>query len=169
MEKIIHVCHFKRNVNDKMELGIRIGEGGTIIDLSGKVVNEVYHSFSCFEEGSFVIFEEEGFVTNVPIQEKDCVMSEEDKTFANKVKYEGFPEIVLRNAEIMKEGKIFSEAEINTANIMINQGHQKSSEKLPTPKFLTRPKVEVYSKDECVFQYCPNPEICKKKGCQCKR
>ena len=27
----------------------------------------------------------------------------------------------------------------------------------------------VFRKEECVFQYCPTPEICKENGCQCKK
>lgn len=29
--------------------------------------------------------------------------------------------------------------------------------------------VHVFRKEECVFQYCPTPEICKENGCQCKK
>lgn len=28
-------------------------------------------------------------------------------------------------------------------------------------------KVEVFSQQECIFVYCPTPEICKEHGCQC--
>ena len=31
------------------------------------------------------------------------------------------------------------------------------------------PKSTVFKKDECIYQYCPHPEICKKDGCQCKK
>ena len=30
------------------------------------------------------------------------------------------------------------------------------------------PESTVFKKDECVFQYCPHPEICKEHGCQSK-
>lgn len=29
--------------------------------------------------------------------------------------------------------------------------------------------VHVFRKEECIFQYCPTPEICKENGCQCKK
>ncbi len=29
---------------------------------------------------------------------------------------------------------------------------------------LQQPRVEVYSRPECVFQYCSNPEFCKSGG-----
>lgn len=31
------------------------------------------------------------------------------------------------------------------------------------------PAVEVYARDECIFNYCPNPETCKLEGCQSPR
>lgn len=31
------------------------------------------------------------------------------------------------------------------------------------------PKVKVFSKPECIFQYCPHPEVCRENGCQCKK
>lgn len=34
---------------------------------------------------------------------------------------------------------------------------------------IPEPKIEVFSKAECIFQYCPHPDICRDKGCQCKK
>lgn len=28
---------------------------------------------------------------------------------------------------------------------------------------------EVYSRPECIFNYCPHPEVCQKRGCQSLR
>ena len=52
---IIHVCYFQRKQGGKKEKGIMIGEGGSIIDLDGKKVKEVWDANSIFDEGSFVI------------------------------------------------------------------------------------------------------------------
>ena len=30
-------------------------------------------------------------------------------------------------------------------------------------------KSTVFKKDECVYQYCPHPDICEAHGCQCKQ
>lgn len=54
-EKIIHVCYFQREQGGKQEKGIMIGEGGSIIDLNGEKVKEVWNCNSAFDEGSFVI------------------------------------------------------------------------------------------------------------------
>lgn len=29
--------------------------------------------------------------------------------------------------------------------------------------------IEVYARDECIFNYCPNPEVCRAEGCQSPR
>lgn len=31
------------------------------------------------------------------------------------------------------------------------------------------PKVSTHSDPDCVFMYCPSPEVCKENGCQCKQ
>jgi len=28
-------------------------------------------------------------------------------------------------------------------------------------------KSNIYKKEECIYEYCPHPNICKKNGCQC--
>ena len=57
---IIFVCWFKRTADSKYERGICIGEGGSITDLTGKHVDNVYIINDVFSEGCFVI-------TNDPI------------------------------------------------------------------------------------------------------
>lgn len=54
-EKIIHVCYFQREQGGKQEKAVMIGEGGSIIDLNGEKVNEVWNCNSAFDEGAFVI------------------------------------------------------------------------------------------------------------------
>lgn len=52
---IIHVCYFLRDKSGKIEKGVRIGEGGAIIDLNRNVVNKVYNCSSAFDEGPFML------------------------------------------------------------------------------------------------------------------
>lgn len=56
MKKIIvHVCYFRRDKESKKEKGIMMGEGGSIIDMNGERVPEIYDCDSYFHEGSFVV------------------------------------------------------------------------------------------------------------------
>lgn len=53
---IIHACLFKRSKYSVFERGVRIGEGGAIVDLNGNIVENIYDCHSCFENGCFVMF-----------------------------------------------------------------------------------------------------------------
>lgn len=50
---VVHVINFKREEKSKYEKGVCIGEGGTIIDLEGKVVKSAWDASDAYNEGCF--------------------------------------------------------------------------------------------------------------------
>jgi len=51
------------------------------------------------------------------------------------------------------------------AQLMIEWQNTHSSKLPDLPK-----SSKVYSKDECIFQYCPHPELCEQEGkCMCQK
>lgn len=53
--KKVILCGCDGTREGKQEKGIMIGEGGSIIDLNGEKVKEVWNCNSAFDEGAFVI------------------------------------------------------------------------------------------------------------------